>query len=392
MNVNRRKSFALLGLTAGTAIMVFWLYQRSPSSRIVWLETSSGISSAAYDISDDGNIVVGYIEFRKGQPKPVLWQRRNNTWELQMIPVPSEMVGAAFGTSPSGEHVVGALIDLSKGGSVGYGFYWSRKTGTRLLGPVVRNWRYNPQEVIGRGTVNGVYDVSDDGSILVGRLGKNRIGFWRLTPDGDYIEQVIQKDPWPLSYGYTRVISTDKALLGGQLSLRPAIWQRRGDRWECTLLVQNRFERGEVVAVSVKNNKDIVAIGSVFNVKGVFAVRWICRSEQWTQQILCSHESRVEDATADGSVVVGTVEQARGLEAWTAFYYSEANGFVNLNDLYEKELRHWLAIGGLKNFLLNRCSVLVDASAVSADGRYVAGRGYNARTGRMEAYVATLSP
>lgn len=73
-----------------------------------------------------------------------------------------------------------------------------------------------------------------------------------------------------------------------------------------------------------------------------------------------------------------------------AFCWSEARGFANLNELYNRELRHWLAFSALSRWFTHKNSVLIDAMAVTEDGRYVVGRGYNARIEREEAYIARL--
>jgi hypothetical protein len=53
----------------------------------------------------------------------------------------------------------------------------------------------------------------------------------------------------------------------------------------------------------------------------------------------------------------------------------------------------WTASGGMEDLnttyacLLTNGSVLIDANAISPDGRYIVGWGYNAATGRDEAYL-----
>jgi probable HAF family extracellular repeat protein len=75
--------------------------------------------------------------------------------------------------------------------------------------------------------------------------------------------------------------------------------------------------------------------------------------------------------SADGSVVVGWAANAK---EWSrAFRWTAAGGMEDLNITYA-------------HLLTNRL-VLEVASAISPDGRYIVGRGYNAAIGRPEAYL-----
>jgi probable HAF family extracellular repeat protein len=70
--------------------------------------------------------------------------------------------------------------------------------------------------------------------------------------------------------------------------------------------------------------------------------------------------------SADGSVVVGWAENAEGQPR--AFRWTAAGGMEDLNITYA----HLLTDG----------SELYRANAISPDGRYIVGQGYNAATGR----------
>ena len=82
-------------------------------------------------------------------------------------------------------------------------------------------------------------------------------------------------------------------------------------------------------------------------------------------------ESEARGVSADGSVVVGWAHNA----AWQprAFRWTAASGMEDLNITYA----HLLTDG----------SELRSANAISPDGRYIVGQGYNAATGRREAYL-----
>jgi uncharacterized membrane protein len=73
----------------------------------------------------------------------------------------------------------------------------------------------------------------------------------------------------------------------------------------------------------------------------------------------------------DGSVVVGRATNAAG--QWRAVRWTASGGIEDLNTTYAS--------------LLTNGSVLQEARAISPDGRYIVGRGYNAATNRNEAFL-----
>jgi probable HAF family extracellular repeat protein len=75
--------------------------------------------------------------------------------------------------------------------------------------------------------------------------------------------------------------------------------------------------------------------------------------------------------SADGRVVVGSAITAAG--RWRAFRWTAAGGMEDLNTTYAR--------------LLTPGSRLVRATAISPNGRYIVGYGYNAATRREEAFL-----
>ncbi len=96
----------------------------------------------------------------------------------------------------------------------------------------------------------------------------------------------------------------------------------------------------------------------------------------WSQSLtwlgtLGGNESETSGVSADGTVVVGWAEFAGSQQH--AFRWTPAGGMEDLNQTYAS--------------LLTNGSVLIEATAISLDGRYIVGRGYNAATGRTEAFL-----
>jgi probable HAF family extracellular repeat protein len=86
---------------------------------------------------------------------------------------------------------------------------------------------------------------------------------------------------------------------------------------------------------------------------------------------LGGNRSEAYSVSADGSVVVGRADDTSGQER--AFRWTAQGGMQDLNQLYAT--------------LLQNGSDLRRANAISPDGRYIVGRGYNAATGLGEAYL-----
>jgi probable HAF family extracellular repeat protein len=81
--------------------------------------------------------------------------------------------------------------------------------------------------------------------------------------------------------------------------------------------------------------------------------------------------SEAYGVSSDGSVVVGWAENAEGQPH--AFRWTAAGGMEDLNITYAH--------------LLTNGSKLYRADAISPDGRYIVGQGYNAATGRPESFL-----
>jgi probable HAF family extracellular repeat protein len=115
-----------------------------------------------------------------------------------------------------------------------------------------------------------------------------------------------------------------------------------------------------------------VVVGWAENSAGQWrAFRWTAAGGMQHLGTLGGSESEAYGVSADGSVVVGS---ARNAEGWSrAFRWTAAGGMEDLNITYA----HLLTDG----------SVLLEARAISPDGRYIVGRGYNAATGRREAFL-----
>ncbi len=146
----------------------------------------------------------------------------------------------------------------------------------------------------------------------------------------------------------------------------------------------------------------------------------------WSQRItwlgtLGGSESLAWGVSADGSVVVGWARNAS--HQWRAFRWTQATGMVDLGTLggdyseasgvsadgsvvvgvatnasnQERAFR-WTQAGGMEDLNITYASLLTNGSllsyayAISPDGRYIVGYGYNAATWRNEAFLLDTGP
>jgi probable HAF family extracellular repeat protein len=227
--------------------------------------------------------------------------------------------------------------------------------------------------------------------IWLGTLGGDRSVAWGVSADGSVVVGVAWNAAgqrrafrWTAARGMQ-----DLGTLGGSVSVAAGVsadgsvvvgWaynaagDERAFRWTAAGGMQNLGTLGGDFSTAWGVSADgSVVVGGARNAAGqTRAFRWTAAGGMQDLGTLGGNRSEAYGVSADGSVVVGLAFYATG--QWRAFRWTAASGMEDLNTTYA----HLLTDG----------SVLIEARAISPDGRYIVGSGHNAATGRApEAFL-----
>ena len=153
--------------------------------------------------------------------------------------------------------------------------------------------------------------------------------------------------------------------------------QRRAFRWTVDGGMQDLGTLGGNYSYAYGVSADgSVVVGWAVNAAGQWrAFRWTASGGMQDLGTLGGGWSEAYGVSANGAVVVGSAQNAAGQAR--AFRWTASGGMEDLNLTYVYVLSCSVTPG----------SVLIAAHAVSSDGRYIVGYGYNAATGRREAFL-----
>jgi len=176
---------------------------------------------------------------------------------------------------------------------------------------------------------------------------------------------------------YPHGVSADGAVVVGRIT-NSAGWHR-AFRWTASGGMQDLGtlpDGTSSAAFGVSADGNIVVGGAYNSDERNRAFRWKADEGMQNLGVLPGGNwSAANAVSADGSIVVGSSD-AGGV--YRAFRWTEAGGMEDLNVAYAN--------------LLDDGSYLETAQAISPDGRYIVGTGYNAATGRREAYLLDTRP
>ena len=343
-----------------SAALVLLLATTGWSQSLTWLGTLGGNRSEANGVSADGSVVVGMSYNAADRARAFRWTAAGGMQDLGALDATTG--SEALGVSSNGSVVVGNSGARIGNTVIGRAFRWENGTMTDL-------GTFPAGESIGS---SSAYAVSADGSIVVGTaFGIDQSGFWSFASwafrwqDGVMYDLGVYSSAYPETRAYA--ISAGGSVIVGVSYFTSGIG------------VVFRWENGsaQIFRGWVGGAHGISADGSVIvGYRGGFepprAVRW--KNNQL--EFLTDSTGMALGVSADGSIVVGWVESPDD-NRLRAFRWTEGQGLEDLNTTYAS--------------LLSDGSVLVEARAISPDGRYIAGVGYNADTGRREAFLLDTS-
>jgi probable HAF family extracellular repeat protein len=327
------------------------------AQRLLWLGTLPGGDwSPAYGVSADGSVVVGEAENTAGQKRAFRWTASGGMQDLGTLP--EYDWSEALGVSADGSVVVGWA-----GNAAGQyrAFRWTAARGMQDLGTLGGDW-------------SQAQGVSADGSVVVGAADNaaGRLRAFRWTAARGMQDLGTLGGRESVAGG----VSADGSVVVGLAD--NAAGHGRAFRWTAAGGMQDLGTLGgdwsEAWGVSADGS---VVVGDAPNAAGrLRAFRWTAAGGMQDLGTLGGDRSFARGVSADGSVVVGLAENTEG--DVQPFRWTTAGGMEDLNTTYA----HLLTDG----------SVLYQANAISPNGRYIVGLGYNAATGGFEAYLLDTRP
>ncbi|GIV05348.1 MAG: hypothetical protein KatS3mg016_0923 [Fimbriimonadales bacterium] len=332
---------ALLGLTV-TVI--------THAQSLTWLGVlPEAYESEAMGVSADGSVVVGTS--RSSAPRAFRWTRNGGMQDLGTL---GGILALGTAISADGQTIVGYSSDAQG----------------RLLA-----FRWRNGQMTSLGALTGVvwseaYGVSADGSVISGHAW----GFANFTAVR-WNNGVIQNLGTLGGANASRAwgVSGDgRVVVGAAFFPSQGFPEARAVRWTNSAIQQlgavPGYRRSWAFAASYDG---CVVVGYAYaddDVSPSISIRWVNGQAQnlgWLP-MGGADGSIAYGVSGDGSIVVGNSDGR-------AYRWTQATGMQNLNTVYAS--------------LLADGSRLHSANAISPDGRFIVGRGYNAATGRTEAFL-----
>lgn len=352
----------VVGLVLGWTLGAFSSLE---AQTLTWLGTLGGEQSRAYGISDTGELVVGSARHSDGNDRAFRWTATNGLTSLGLLPGGTYSV--ATGVSRDGAVIVGrGNIRTPDNRRFERAFHWTSNTGIQSMGTMCG------------GDTSAALAVSPNGNWIVGAGD----GYWT-----SYLPRRAFATTGSLS------CSSQIGSLGGSRSeARGASldgnvvvgWSENHLGEICAFYVRRPYSSGmqqlyplavccaEANGVS-DNGNVIVGRSHSAQTEHWHACLWGWNGSDYAPRDLGTLGGQESEAYActNNQTAVGWSHNASGQRR--AFRWTPAHGMEDLTAVYQN--------------LLSSGSYLEAARDITPDGRYIVGWGYNAATGRTEAFL-----
>jgi len=341
------------------------------AQRLIWLGTlSGGGNSEAVGVSADGRFVVGTVTDADGRMHAVRWQIDWSAERWDWVTI--EDLGTADGLHST-------AADVSADGSVVVGTVAYPDESARAF-----RWHAATREMKVLGTLGGPSStaraVSADGRFVVG-WAENSEGHRRPFRYDAMTGEMQDLGTLGGPGGWAEDVSGNGRFVIGVA--KDSSDKGRTVRWD---LATNEIKSLRIGEASGISDNGRFVIGNVLHIKVIdtspptfietkYPIIWDASFNQ-VDSLEGSHEGywyEPQDISSDGFIVVGRVRVPPAYIEGFAVRWKAWRGLEDLNEIYAD--------------LLSNSSKLHSAAAISPDGRYIVGQGYNAATGRNEAYL-----
>ncbi len=352
------RRISAFGVRGGSAFVIALLSLSIASAqRLYWLGTlGEGTLAEGTGVSADGRVVVGFSATQETiNYRAFSWSASTGITQLE---TPSTDRGSyARGVSADGEVIAGYRVNAQ-----------GRFVPVRWVNGTLQNIPLPAQGIWGY--ANG---ISGDGNTIVGQfsLGAGRLRAFRYHPstgsvDLGALSSTDVSEALGASYDGSVIVGYSENLSTGP---RAVIWTSTGN-------IQDISQGHSSRAFAVTPDGEVV-VGSYGAGNQAIAFRWSAsrgfeslgtfEGTSWTRPLAVAQ---------GGTVIVG--EAILDSNDLVAVRWIEGVGWQNLNLVYES--------------LLAPESVLLRATGISPDGRYIVGFGYNSLTERGEAWLLDTIP
>jgi probable HAF family extracellular repeat protein len=344
-----------VGLTAWLALGLALSVTKPLSAQsLTWLGTIGHPMSTARGISDDGSAVTGWFTQADGKNFAFRWTPSTGMQNLGTLP--QHYTSEAYGISGDGNRVVGVSFYVGNWKA----FLWTPQNGMRDLGRLSGAWSTRADAISGDGSVivgTGDYGLSDrafrwtssTGMQSLGTLGGSESRAFGVSRNGSVVVG------WSLNQIGERWAFVWRNPAQGMQGLYPLA--------ACC---------GEAYGVS---DNGLVIAGRAHSAvtERWHACLWTWNDSDYSPRDLGTLGGNESQALActNNQIAVGWAHNAAGQRR--AFRWTPSAGMIDLTAVYAS--------------LLSPGSYLELANDITPDGRFIVGQGYNAATGRREAYL-----